>query len=294
MIQCGNRSLPPSSFLLLENQQFGILGDVIALRSEAYDSHRTTTSSPYRIRSHVSPSSLVTFLHWCRDIQQSHPINITSENVFDLAALADEFRIQVLRDTIASFLDSNRHSLLIPSIHYRLDHGDDTTEQEAALARDLLGFVDDDSLASLPLSLLKRLITFPDHSQFQADETAARAAFDRLFGFCVRLLDRHGSSASSLFEGIDLQLCTAHQLAVLHERRDFIWAFVVVRRGDSHDRLECQRRGPAPVSGRPIGARGASGGPRGADADLQGAARIDREAFGGHFEIHFEKGRLAK
>jgi hypothetical protein len=226
MIQCGHRSLPPSNFLLLEDQQFGILGDVMALRSEAYDSYRATSSSPYRIHSRVSTSSLTTFLSWCHDIQQPHPISVTSDNVFDLAALADEFQIQPLRDSISSFLESSSRSLLIPSICYRIDRGDDTAEQETGLARDILGFIDDDSLLSLPLSLLKRVVVFPDHSQFEADETVARAAFDRIFEFCVRLLDRKGSSASVLFAGMDLQLVSAGQLAVLHRRGDFIWAFV--------------------------------------------------------------------
>jgi hypothetical protein len=97
-----------------------------------------------------------------------------------------------LQQQAHSFVNTNNRSLLIPSIQRSLRQGRETIEFEGQLNARLLDFLDDPELSNLPLNVLAWLITF---SELIPTENT-RDEFDRLFTFCIRMLDDQGSNAS--------------------------------------------------------------------------------------------------
>jgi hypothetical protein len=160
------------------------------------------------------------FIDACHHPLLATPFEITRENALDLLSLCDEFHAISVQAQVQAFLDSNAHSMLLPAVKRSLEHGHDTSGLEHRLKSNLSDFLDEADLRTLPLSFLARVISFGDRAA--VDELK----FDRIFRFCLRVLDERGASASVLFHGLDLRQCSAGQLHELHSRDSFLWALV--------------------------------------------------------------------
>jgi hypothetical protein len=213
----------PSCFLVLNEERFGVLGDVLAFSSRVFAHHRRShPSTDYKVRSEVCSSSLRVFIDGCHQLLHSKPFEITRDNFLELDLLCEEFQIRSLQQQVHTFINTNDRSLLIPSIQQFLKQGRPTTDLERQLKAHLLDFLDDPELPTLPLNVLARVITFSGRIPTENN----RNEFDRLFKFCLQLLDDQASSASMLFVGLDLTHCSASQIHDLHSRNSFLWAFL--------------------------------------------------------------------
>jgi hypothetical protein len=123
---------------------------------------------------------------------------------------------------VQAFVDGNARSMLVPAIKRSLKQGSETSALEQRLKANLADFADDAELRALPLGFLTRVISFTD----RVPAAENRVEFDRIFAFCLRVLDERGSEASVLFHGLDLGRCSAGQIHELHSRAYFLWAFV--------------------------------------------------------------------
>jgi hypothetical protein len=80
-------------------------------------------------------------------------------------------------------------------------------------------WIGDPRLLDLPERTLSQIVRFPEPSD--------RENFDRVFDFCLQVLDRVGAGASSLFHGVDPAALSRAQMQQLHGRPAFAWQYLI-------------------------------------------------------------------
>jgi hypothetical protein len=215
-----------NNFVDFQGELFPISGDLLSILSMPFRescSAATDHLTPYRILSIVARTSVIAFLKPF----QKNPIEITPQNARELLILCDEFQLSSYRRRIEQFLCSHGENLLISSLSALSKEGKDTSGLEAALHSrfpdfsdllDSLDSVEPVQLATLPLPILSRIVTFP--------HPAHEEAFRRVFEFCLRVFDFVGPRASILFRSLDLRHLNRNYLHLLRERPTFDWTFL--------------------------------------------------------------------
>jgi hypothetical protein len=209
--------LPPieaDTDIFFKEESFRICSPLFKIFSRQYGRIRRSEVK-LQIREEVNRNSVQQFLNGC----QLRSYQFTRETVFDILLLCHDWDVRSLASSANEFISKpeNCLNLLIDNIQHYLRIGCDTSDLESVLRADLMTFINDDSLLSLPFPLLSRILdglSIPDES------------FRGFFRFLLRCLDRFGSSASSLFKHLDLRRLTADEFDTLHCRTDFVWFFV--------------------------------------------------------------------
>jgi hypothetical protein len=205
-----------SSFLLHGEERFGVLGDLLAFASPVFSAFRHANPTlPYPISSKTASDSIRAFIDACHQPLHNRPPDITWENAFDLSDLCDEFQTPVLQAQVHAFINANALRMIIPAIHRRFEAGLETMDLEMQLRNQLTEFLTDPELATLPLPCLARVVASNE-----------KVDFNQIFDYCLGLLDKRGPSASVLFRGLNLALCSAPQICALKDHPHFLWAFV--------------------------------------------------------------------
>jgi hypothetical protein len=108
---------------------------------------------------------------------------------------------------------------LIDSLVFGIGRGFDTSVLESQIHEHFADFIFDRNLENLPLHVLLRVVNFD-------------CGID-LMDFLMECLDRFGSSASILFDGLDFSRLSLEQIHRLERDDRIIWSFVGEMRGRS-------------------------------------------------------------
>jgi hypothetical protein len=174
---------------------------------------RSLTMRTITLSEDVSRDTVVEFIKAC----QMKPYSISVRNAHELSYLSQAWEVDVVAQEVCKFLEEPSNALehLIPSILFRLRHGEATDDLERVLRSNFLALVRRGDLHKLPLNLLERVI----HCDGEEEH------FRDLFEFRLRCLDHHGPRASVLFVNYDLARLSPADLEILRGDRNFLWDF---------------------------------------------------------------------
>jgi hypothetical protein len=210
------RNQKPDSCLIWHDEEFPILlAEIIKLSQKFKDRFflRCHLDRPYSITSNVSRDSVLELTKALRN--EYYTVN--PENAIDLSLLSEELIIASFQDEVTRFITDHADALLIPRIQRALESSEDTLLLEEMLRANLVKFVNNPNILSLPLNLLSRVIPRPIDC---GDEQ-----FPQLFEFLLRLFDNFGPCASILFRGLDLSRLNSAQILEFRNRPNFLWGF---------------------------------------------------------------------
>jgi hypothetical protein len=195
----------------------GLVEAAPVLEDAFISGHRQGPPEEITLTCDVTQTSMDTFLAYAHGDDYA----IKPEEYSDLDDLADALHAAGFKQKLQAWLADPPHarSVLIPTIHHRIDHDRPTTDLEAQLRDRLCDDVDDPAFALLPLALLNRV--FPPLLSSPPDE----AVTDQLFLVLQRLLDQTRDRASVLFVHVPITRLTTAQYSALHDRPGFKWAF---------------------------------------------------------------------
>jgi hypothetical protein len=210
--------LKASSYLTHGEERFGVLGDVLGLSSPVFlDFHDKHKDADYQVISSVSSDSIRAFLDACQSPFRPPP-TITCDNALDLLALCDEFQTPAFRGEVQAFIQFHGPRMIIPGIKRGLEDGTAMTDLETQLREQLIAFLADPALETLPFPCLARV--------FALQKRLPNEDFDRIFEYCLSLFDKYAQSASVLFRGLDIWHCNPDQIYALQARPNFPWCFL--------------------------------------------------------------------
>jgi hypothetical protein len=157
--------------IYFKEESFRICSPLFEIFSRQYGRIRRTEVK-LQIREEVNRNSVQQFLNGC----QLRSYQFTRETVFDILLLCHDWDVPSLASSANEFISKpeNCLNLLIDNIQHYLRIGCDTSDLESALRANLMTFVNDDSLLSLPFPLLTgflmvyqfRMRVFEDSSDF--------------------------------------------------------------------------------------------------------------------------------
>jgi hypothetical protein len=149
-----------TSFLRLNDEDFGVLGDVLSFASPVFAGHFRAhgSSAPYQVASQVSRSDVQAFIDACHSRLYQTQFQVTRENALGLSLLCDEFQVADLQQQVRAFLHDNDGSMLLPTINFYLEHDGDTSELERQLKANLPAFLNSPELLTLPYTFFGRCI----------------------------------------------------------------------------------------------------------------------------------------
>jgi hypothetical protein len=191
-----------------------------------------------RVDPTVRRESLVQFL----DICQGRDNEPTEDTLFEILALCDQWRIDTsYRSKVTAFMQdcANPRGIVLGKLLFCLRRGDPTGAMESQLRANLLDFLQEPQLVDVPVPVICRLVDFGCCD--------ARLGIRRqLLTFCVRYFNRHGPSASPIFQTLHINRLMPEDLAALCSLDRSAWWFIGGSVGEAiaqlRNELEKQRQ----------------------------------------------------
>lgn len=143
--------------------------------------------------------SIQDFINYCQKID----ITLGKENVLQVHKLAKKFIVSDLIKATEDYISNNRNDFVIQFLTMNPEEQkSDTDQYEDIISNFLTEYIQDERLISFPVPFLFRVIT-----KYQLKNQ--NRTNSEVVEFLFKCLDKHGRSASVLFQNIDF--CNEHQ-----------------------------------------------------------------------------------
>jgi hypothetical protein len=193
-------SSQPNASLVFHSETFPIFKEVFMTYSKAAAAQAHRNPSQFVITSSVTPQSVQVFVGICQG--KSTPFD--KSQILDLLSLCEEWSVESLKGYLLTVIENDDDQILT-SLRSAFEKGFATEDYEARARRRFSDLV---------------------HKPEILDVGLQDTDFAKLFGFLKKCIDRFGSSASVLFEGVSLRHFSIEQRPELIDRRDFIWCYL--------------------------------------------------------------------
>lgn len=197
-------TLPTTNYFIYKSKRYPFNLNLFKLYSESFASGQTAllfnadveliNESEYRIP--ISDESILYFINYCQN-QRMQKINLTNEDILSVNYLAKRYVVQSLIDLTENYILKHQDDFIL----FFLSNPDlDNTNKEKfekMLSQNLIKYINDPRLISLPVPVLFRVLTKYQHNFEQKNET-------EIIDFLFECLDKKGRCASVLFSNVDL------------------------------------------------------------------------------------------
>lgn len=149
----------------------------------------------------IEDESLKTFILCC----QNESFQLTDSNVFPLYQLSIKYEVPGLLQLAQDYIKQNNQNLCIKSIIFKIQQKpplNDTKAEEESVSYNFFNFIDNDSLISLPMPILYRIMNseIVQSELKKSDEKRAKTT-----EFLFKCLDLRKREASVLFLNFDIE-----------------------------------------------------------------------------------------
>jgi hypothetical protein len=161
----------------------------------------------------ISSDAVKTFIDFC----QTQPFEVTKDTFAALDTLAEHWEVDDLKVELTQFVrDHPADELVFERLERAIGRGEETAELVAIVHDNFEGFLADNRLLRLPLSILNRVMNYEVQDKH----------FDELFALLKKCLTIYGSRGSVLFRGLNLNRLRFEDIQFLSEGCGFLWSFV--------------------------------------------------------------------
>ena len=153
----------------------------------------------------LSEESINDFINYC----QNQQIKLNRSNAPALRKLSKKYIVPSLLEATEQFITSHRHDLVVEYLNMKTsDNSFDTSDYEDMISKNMLEYIKDENLPSLPIPVLHRIVSQyvkknrSEHQNFNDKNHTAQPP--EFIEFLMKCIDRRGREASVLFDQVDI------------------------------------------------------------------------------------------
>ena len=198
--------IPDTHNFIYQNNKYPFKFDYFKYASNFFSRNRTElekTKDIYLIESDMnqniilSSESINDFINFV----QSKKIEINKENIFDLKYLSIKYEVTKLEEKVQEYITEHQEELVLEQLIYEQDKSENYTKiYEEIISTNLNYYIKESRLLDIKIPILYRILY--NYRNQQKNKIIDEQPNKLLNEFIIKYLNKHGRSASVLFENI--------------------------------------------------------------------------------------------
>lgn len=197
-----NSELPPTNVFLYKENKYPFNIIIFNQFSKYFEANPPQLNSTIKLiddsedHFNLHVVAIKDFINYCQCVS----IILTNENILTIHHLAKKYKVHTLIDKTEGFISDHKEDFLVEFLNLIQDQQDINTHQyEEIISENMLDYIEDDQLLSLPFPMLFRIVT---KYQLKIKEKNLQQP-PEMIKFLFKCLDHFKQPASSLFENVD-------------------------------------------------------------------------------------------
>lgn len=198
-----NSEIPTTHFFVYKEKKYPFNFYLFKVFSQYFNSIEPDENNInlFHDDTNIYEASIPDFIKFCH----AQKITLTKDNTPSLYKLSQKFKVPSLFNKTKEYISTHQKEVVIEMMTmYHNDNNFQTKEFEEIISKDLINYLNDDRLITLPIPILHRIVTQYAINFRNKGNPNDSEQQQKLIEFLFKCLDHFGYRASVLFEHVDL------------------------------------------------------------------------------------------